>query len=97
MSTKLSLVHDIVKHNISKAYEKSAQRYNLRSRKKEFSVGQIVFVRTHPVSDAAKKFCAKFAPQFTKALVSKKIGTVNYELINEKGKVLGQYHAKDIK
>lgn len=94
---RLSIVHDEVKRNIVLAYEKSAHQYNLRTRIKSYDVGQTVYVRLHPLSDASKKFCAKFAPQFAKAIVSKRIGTVNYELKNDSGKILGVYHAKDIK
>lgn len=97
LPVRLALVHEEVKNSMQIAYEKSAKQYNLRSRPKNYEIGDTVFVRTHPLSDASKKFCSKLAPQFMKAIVNKKFGTVNYELKNEQGKILGKYHAKDMK
>lgn len=95
--TRLSLIHSDIQNELKKAYEKGSKVYNLRSRPIEFSPGQKVFVRLHPLSDATKKFSAKFSPKFKKAFVLERSGKVNYVLSDEKGNKLGTFHAKDIK
>lgn len=97
MPAYLSLVHDKVRENLREAYERSARQYNLRTRVKEFSVGESVYVKLHPQSDASKKICAKFCSPFAKYIVNRKIGAVNYELKDESGKIIGIFHAKDFK
>lgn len=96
-STKMSIIHDIVKENLRIAFEKSSKQYNLRARFKDYNVGDTVYVRMHPQSDAARKFNSKFAPQFAKAIVTRKLGSVDYELKDVAGKIIGHFHAKDIK
>lgn len=64
LTFKLSVVHDQVKQNIEEAFKKSSERYNLRTRDRYFNVGDTVYARQHPQSNAAAKFCSKFTPQF---------------------------------
>lgn len=58
LSDRLAIVHDEVKENIRVAYEKSVKQYNLRRRPKTYSVFDVVSVRTRPLSDVSKKYCA---------------------------------------
>ena len=91
-----ALVYDKVRKHLETAYQRNASRYNLRARPVNFSVGQEVYVRNFALSDATKQFSAKLAPKFNKCRIRRKVGNVNYELVNLDGKVLGIYHAKDI-
>lgn len=97
LTSRLALVHSDIRKRIKEAHEKSARRYNLRTRPISFSPGDEVFARQHPVSDATKKYSAKFALVFKKATVKKRIGNVMYALVDEDGKDLGVFHAKDLK
>lgn len=94
---RLALVHQEIQRSLTEAYYKNCRTYNLRTRPTVFRPGQIVYVRQHFLSDASKKFSAKLAPKFKKAIISKKVGNVNYEIVDENGKFLGKFHAKDIK
>lgn len=94
---KLKIVHEDIRKNLQKAFDKYSHHYNLRSRDVEFTPGQQVFVRVHSLSDKSKNFTAKFAPTFVKAFILSKHGKVNYLVSDENGKTLGTYHAKDIK
>lgn len=96
LSDRLSLIHEKVKSNLKKAYEQYSRPYNLRSRDRTFVVGQKVYYRLHPLSDATRKFSAKFADKFAVGFVKSKIGRVNYVLENEQHKTLGTFHAKDL-
>ncbi|XP_054259858.1 uncharacterized protein LOC128984549 [Macrosteles quadrilineatus] len=60
----LRTIQDTVKLNLSKAYQRQAKYYNLRSRPNTFKEGQHVLCRRHELSDAARGFAAKLAPQF---------------------------------
>lgn len=63
-----------------KAYEKNARLYNLRSRTKEFTIGQEVIRRNSVQSSKISNFIAKLAPIAVKVRVLRKIEEVNYEL-----------------
>ena len=51
--------------NLGAAREKQKHYYNLRRRPAEFEVGQLVLMRNHTLSSAAKKFAAKLAEKFS--------------------------------
>lgn len=97
VSDRLQVVHAEVKKNLALAYKKYSERYNLRTRVRSLNIGQTVFVKQHPVSDAKKKFVGKFAFPFIKAVVKERRGNLNYVLSDEKGTILGTYHLMDIK
>lgn len=85
---RISLMHSLVQEELIKAFEKRKKYYNLRSRYVEFSPGQTVFVRQFNLSDASNKFCSKFAPQFKKMIVNKKMSSVTYEMRDLAGKIV---------
>lgn len=67
--------------NVKKAQEKQAKYCNLKRRNVEFSQGNLVWVETHPLSDASKGFTAKLAPKWTRpCTVEKKLGPLNYRI-----------------
>lgn len=94
---RMTLIHEEVKKNLKTAFEAREKHYNLRTRPIEFTPGQVVYVKQHKLSNAADKFTSKFAPQFLKFIISKKLSSVTYEVVDESGKVVGIYHAKDMK
>lgn len=94
---KMSKLHTNLMDNIYKAHEKFEKHYNLRSRVRRFTPGQVVYRRLFHLSDASKSFNAKLAPKFAKCKVKSVISENRYALENFKGKDLGTYHTKDIK
>lgn len=83
--------------NIKQAYEASRHTYNLRARPISFEVGQQVFRRNFTQSSQEKKYNAKLAPMFLKSKVREKVGNNYYILEDPNGKIVGTYHAKDIR
>ena len=51
--------------NLGAAREKQKHYYNLRHRPAEFEAGQLVLMRNHTLSSAAKRFAAKLAEKFS--------------------------------
>ncbi|XP_075157646.1 uncharacterized protein LOC142230912 [Haematobia irritans] len=94
---QLKLIRHDVRRYISQAYERNKQQYNLRARPISFTVGQSVFRRNFVQSSAGKQFNAKLSPIFVKATIKEKIGNNYYVLADEYGKIVGTYHAKDIR
>ncbi|CAK1599223.1 unnamed protein product [Parnassius mnemosyne] len=70
--------------------------YNLRKRHVELKVGQIVYKRTHYLSNASKRFTAKLAPKFQKCVITAKLSPLVYTLASMEGKTLDNFHIKDI-
>lgn len=85
-----------VEEALTQAYQKNAQRYNLRRRHFRAKEGDIVWRRNFVQSNAAQFFSAKLAPKFVKCKVEKKLSDVVYELRELNTGAIGKYHAKDI-
>lgn len=60
-------------------------------------MGDSVWKRTFPLSDANSGFAAKLAPKYQKCKVIRKIGYSSYELEDESGKNVRVFSTKDIK
>ena len=94
---KLARIRNKISKNLEIAHAQSSRKYNLRARNIEFQKGQIVFRKNHVQSDAIKGTNAKFYPKFVKCKINKKLGSSLYEVIDLKGKIIGKYHASDIR
>ncbi|MGH0151380.1 UNVERIFIED_CONTAM: hypothetical protein FKN15_026540 [Acipenser sinensis] len=71
----------LVRERVKEAQGRQAKSYNARRRGVIFSEGDLVWVRSHPISDASVFFSAKLAPKWSgPASVIKKLGPVNYRL-----------------
>ncbi|KAH8398898.1 hypothetical protein KR222_005875 [Zaprionus bogoriensis] len=93
---QLNFIRSLAKSNVTASHERNAKAYNLRSRNIHLKAGDTVYARNFCQSSAIKKFSSKLAPVFIEAKVVKKIGSAYYQLENEKGKIIGTYHLKDI-
>ncbi|XP_065365361.1 uncharacterized protein LOC135958385 [Calliphora vicina] len=76
---------------------KIVEKYDLRTRPIAFSVGQEVYRRNFSQSNFEKRYNAKLAPVFLKAKIREKVGNHYYVLEDTNGKVVGTFHAKDIR
>lgn len=83
---------------LTQAYQKSRNMYNLRRRDERFAVDQQVWKKNYHLSDAAKGFTSKLAPKFSGPfLVSRALSPWTYELKDLNGRIIGNWHAKDLK
>lgn len=94
---QLNLLRQDLRKYIKDAFERNQNQYNLRVRPQSFLVGQEVFRRNFAQSNFEKGFNAKLSPVFIKSKIREKIGNHYYVLENMEGKLVGTYHAKDIK
>ena len=94
---KLEHIRNQIKENLNKAYQKSANYYNKRSRLIRFLPGQEIYKRNYVQSNFEKNLNAKFCRKFVKCRVIKPLGLNMYELETIDGKPLGAWHAKDLK
>ena len=60
---RIEAVRELITGNIDDARAHQAHYYNLRRRPPNFKVGDLVLVRNHAMSNAAKKFTARLAPK----------------------------------
>lgn len=94
---QLQLLHQDIRKHIDKAYEVNKNQYNLRTRPISYNVGQYVYRRNFAQSNLERKFNSKLAPTFLKSKIKQKVGNSYYILEDENGKLLGTYHAKDLR
>ncbi|MGH0159812.1 UNVERIFIED_CONTAM: hypothetical protein FKN15_038199 [Acipenser sinensis] len=70
-----------VRDHVAKAQKRQARNYNARRAHCQYEEGELVWIRSHPLSDASGKFSAKLAPKwFGPALVTKRLGPNNYRV-----------------
>lgn len=94
---KIKKFQNTIMEKIRIAHERNEKRYNIRTRKPLWKVGQVVFRRLFPQSSMIKNFNAKFSPKFEKSRI-KEILANNRLLIEDlNGREIGVYHSKDIK
>jgi hypothetical protein len=74
-----------VKQNLRKSRARVEQRYNLRRAPNPFQVGDIVYYRNHPTSNAGKREAAKLMPRFKGPFrIGKFLTPVTAELVDTK-------------
>lgn len=97
-SEALKRVFIDVQKRLQQAYLRSKHSYDLRRRNDTFSVNQKVWKRNMVLSDASKNFTSKLAPKFTGPYTVRRIlSPWTYELVDQNGRNLGIWHAKDLK
>ncbi len=68
-----------VKRRMADQQIRQARYYNAQRKDAQFQPGDLVWVRSHPVSSASNKFSAKLAPKWEgPAKIIKKLGPMNY-------------------
>lgn len=94
---KMRRIYNNIIEKIYECHERNERRYNLRSRKAKFVVGQTVFRRLFHQSDLSKHFNAKLAPKFGKCRIKEVVSDGRVILEDLNGKLIGLYHSKDLK
>lgn len=68
-----------VKLRVEVQQTRQASYYNARRKDAQFKAGDLVWIRTHPISSASSGFSAKLAPKWEgPAEVIKRMGPINY-------------------
>jgi RNase H-like domain found in reverse transcriptase/Integrase zinc binding domain/Reverse transcriptase (RNA-dependent DNA polymerase)/Integrase core domain len=89
-------VAKIVLENMAKAQKKSASRYNLRKKPKNYQKGDVVYRKNFKLSDATKQYSSKLGDRHIKCLITKKVGNNTYRLADyETKKDVGIFSSKD--
>ncbi|XP_044572730.1 uncharacterized protein LOC6503773 isoform X1 [Drosophila ananassae] len=96
-SDSLELAHNKAVMLSEKRDGVNRDRYNLRSREISYSIGQEVFRRNFKQSSFQTGYNAKLSPAFVKARVRQKLGNSYYDIEDLQGKLVGRYHAKDLR
>lgn len=95
---RLETLRTVLTHALDEAHHQQAHYYNLRHRDREFEIGELVLKRSHPLSNAARKFSAALAKPFVGPyVISKKLSRVRYELTDLAGRPQGVISIQDLK
>uniref|UniRef100_A0AAR2JKP5 Integrase catalytic domain-containing protein n=1 Tax=Pygocentrus nattereri TaxID=42514 RepID=A0AAR2JKP5_PYGNA len=80
LQNHMALLSEVERH-VGVARSRQARYYNVHCRCVQFTVGDLVWIRTHPLSDASAKFSAKFVPRWKgPTKVEKQLGPNNYRV-----------------
>lgn len=93
----IDIIRKRAKELMEKQFKRNERTYNLRSRDITFKEGETVFRRNFRQSNLQKGYNAKLDHAFIKARIRKKLGKYYYEVEDMQGKLVGKYHAKDLK
>uniref|UniRef100_A0A3B3BX27 Gypsy retrotransposon integrase-like protein 1 n=1 Tax=Oryzias melastigma TaxID=30732 RepID=A0A3B3BX27_ORYME len=70
-----------VKRRVERCQARQAKYYNTRRRSAQLQPGDLVWVRTHPLSKASENFSAKLAPKWAgPATIMRRLGPLNYQI-----------------
>lgn len=94
---EMEKVFKIVQTNLKNAYNRYSKTYNLRSTAKTFEEGEKVLRKNFKLSNAVERYNAKLGQQFVEAEVYQKIGSCTYILKDPGGRIIGRYHANDLR
>lgn len=87
-----------VRQRLEKAAKKNEKKYNLRRRSEQFLPNQLVWKKNFTLSNAAKYYTSKLAPKFVGPYrIKKRVSPWTYELVDDTGKSIGIWNAKDLK
>jgi len=92
----------LVKENVQRAQAKQRHYYNLRRKQTKYKEGDLVWVRTHPLSKADDGFMAKLSPKWKgPAKVCKCLGHLhirNYTIsFLDNPDILDTFHVQNLK
>lgn len=93
---EFQIIASEVQDKLRKAYEKNKFYYDKNRKKITFEVGEKVYRKNFQLSDASKFVSSKLLPKNLPFTVTRKISDLCYELADEAGKIVGNYHVKDI-
>lgn len=93
----LMLLRQEIQRKAKQAYERNRNQYNLRAKPISYQIGQEIYRRNFAKSNFSQNFNAKLSPAFLKARIREKVGNNYYLLEDLGGKLIGTYHAKDIR
>lgn len=84
-----------IQERLNEAREKYIKRYNLRTRKIDYKLGDIVYRKNTVLSDAGKYIAKKFLPKRRQCIIVGKTGTNTYTLKEIASGKLHECHAQN--
>lgn len=91
-------MRNFVKKRLEAAHVKYRNQYNLRHRDVRYEVDDLVWKRNFALSDGANYFTSKLAGKFSGPYrIKRKVGYCVYELVNDQGKSIGNWHTEHLK
>lgn len=77
-----NIIAEEVKQRVGVQQARQARYYNSRRKDAQFQPGDLVWIKTHPLSSASNKFSAKLEPKWEgPAEIIKKMWPINYSLL----------------
>ncbi len=90
---QLQDLKDLVAKNLYKARLRQKRNYDRKRRELSFKVNDRVWMRSHPLSKAERKFSAKLAPKWQGPYrIIRRMGPLNYQVVQEKQERIYELH-----
>lgn len=89
----------LIKENVERAQTKQKRYYDQKRKQTNFQVGDVVWVRAHPLSKADDGFMAKLSAKWKgPAKIEKRLGPVNYVVsFLDDSKYVDTFHVQNLK
>jgi transposase InsO family protein len=97
MAKRMAMINNIARDNMLRTIESHLRYYNRGSKLRVFEIGDLVWYRTHYLSDASKGFNSKLAPKRELCRVTAKVSHTVYDLAREEdGQIINKVHVNDL-
>lgn len=87
---------NLVKSKMEESHRRNKERYDKDRVDIRFDVGEKVYRKSFAHSDRAQFVSTKLLPRKVPCIIQRKTSSVTYDLVDENGKFMGNYHVKDI-
>lgn len=90
------LMADEARDASHEVYENRRSKFNRTAKKRNFKVGDVIYIPNMKLSDKSKKYNQKLAEKRVQARIHRKIADDIYEVTDFNQKILGEVHSDDI-
>lgn len=90
-----SVVANDVQERMRRAYDRNKSRYDQNRKQVDFAIGDLIYRRNFALSNASQHISAKLLPKYVPLYILRKTSDSTFDLGDENGRFVGNYHVKD--
>lgn len=90
---RIRVVHNLIGEHLYKAHERIVKTHNVGAGTREIDLAKDTYLKNMKQSNAGERYSKKLDIKYIPVNIVEKIGSNTFIVADEKGKILGKYHA----